>query len=368
MKTILLLVTKAELGGAQQFVTTLSKGLRDFGWNVIVGCGTHGYLEEELVKERIPFHIFKNLGRSYNPFKSIFFIFELHSFIKKNKIDILHLNSSNTLFGGLSAQCARIKSVATIHGLSFADPNHTNSKLKQFFYRIIFKLLLSFIDQPVFVSKHNQNFAEKIGLTKKGVMIHNGIDADPRRFVSRDEARRFLESKTGAALQDYYIIGSIGRYAYPKNYEFLITNFDEIKKIIPNAKLVLIGEGPDRKKYQELIKKQTNGVDIVLTGEIREGSRYLKAFDLFVLPSIYEGMPMVILESLAVNIPIIASNVGGISEIISTPNLFETNSKQDFLRKLSTLHNFFKTATQQFEEEFKSSTMVKEYIKIYEKF
>jgi glycosyltransferase involved in cell wall biosynthesis len=365
MQTILIIVTKAEIGGAQQFVLTLAKGLTNLNWKVIVGCGEHGFLENELVKEQISFHIFKHLDRSFNPFKSLLFILELYSFIKKNKVCLVHLNSTNTLAGVISAKLAKIKSVTTIHGLSFADPHQVISKLELFTYQMIYKVLLRFMDQVVFVSKQNQKYAEKIGLVKKGITIYNGINIDQSQFIPREEARKFIGNKAGVSFKEKYIVGSIGRYAYPKNYEFLINNFDEIKKLIPNALLILIGEGPDRKKYEEKIKKQKNGHEIILIGEIYQAAKYIKAIDLFILPSVYEGFPLSILEACKASIPILATEVGGIPEILHSQYLFSHFDKDDFLKKIQFISKGSNRSCK--IEPSDTKQMISNYVQIYTK-
>lgn len=364
MKTILLVVTKAEMGGAQEFVLTLARGLKKQGWNVLVGSGEEGYVQEELMKDAIPFYIFKNLGRTHNPFKNFGFIIELYRFCKKQQVDIVHLNSSNALVGAIGAKLAHKKTITTLHGLSFLDPNHATSPLLRFGYKLIFSLLLKFIDQTIFVNKHNFDYAQNIGLTTKGKVIYNGVDIERSQGYSRDEARKIFSEKIGVNLDNAFIIGSIGRYAYPKNYEFVIEHFKEIQKQIPNLKLVLIGEGPDRTKYEDLIQKLQLQHEVFLPGEMRPGPAYLKGFDLFILPSVYEGLPLVILEAQSALIPAIASKVGGIPEILDKKFCFTPNSIQEFLQALQNV--LLEKNVKKITADFTAVTMVENYIKLYE--
>ena len=364
MKTILLIVTKAEMGGAQEFVLTLARGLQKHGYNVLVGCGEEGYVKEEIEKDDIPFYLFKNLGRTHNPFKNLGFIFELYHFCKKNTVDIIHLNSSNALVGAIGAKLAHKKTITTLHGLSFLDPNHTTSTLLRFGYKMIFSFLLKFIDQTVFVSKHNLEYTQKIGLTKKGKVIYNGVDLERSKGYSRDEAQKIFSQKIGVDLSNAFIIGSIGRYAYPKNYEFIIEHFKKIQQIIPTAKLLLIGEGPDRNKYEDLIQRLQLQNEVFLLGEMRPGPIYLKGFDLFILPSIYEGLPLGILEAQGAEIPVIASKVGGIPEILDENYCFTPNSIEELLQTLQKV--LLNTETKKITTDFIAATMVQSYIKLYE--
>ncbi len=364
-KKVLIIVTRGEIGGAQQFVLTLARGIKKEGWDIIVGCGDDGYLKEEICKENISFRLFKNLGRTHNPFKNLGFIIELYNFCKKEQIDIVHLNSSNALVGAVGAKLANKKAVATLHGLSFLDPNHTNSSWLRFSYKIIFSFLLTFIDQIIFVSKYNFAYAAKIGMAKKGRLIYNGIDAENTASYSRDGARKIFSQKTGVDFGNSFVIGSIGRYAYPKNYEFIIKNFKEVQCLIPTAKLLLVGEGPDRRTYENLIQRLQLENDVFLLGEMLPGSAYLKGFDLFILPSIYEGIPLSILEATQANVPVVASKVGGIPEIVDEKYCFSPDSKGELLHALAQRISS-REKTQKNTIDFSAATMVAEYTKLYE--
>ena len=96
---ILLIITKAEIGGAQNFVLNLAKGLRSSGQEVVVAAGSGDYLSEELKKADIKFKRLKKLKRTNNLFKSFSFISELKNYVKNEKFDVVHFNSSNTLIG-----------------------------------------------------------------------------------------------------------------------------------------------------------------------------------------------------------------------------------------------------------------------------
>ncbi len=364
MKKILIVITKAEIGGAQKFVLNLTNELQKHGFLIILGCGEAGYLTEEIEKSGIKIHFFKYLRRTFNPFKNILFSFELYGFCKKNNISIVHLNSSNSLVGAYGSNFAGSKSIATIHGLSFLDPNHTGSVIKKMIYRFLFKILLAPLDQVIFVSKNNLQYAQKINLTKKGLLIYNEVNSSDFNFFSKIETREFFKKKTNFDFNSNFIIGSIGRYAYPKNYEFLIKNFKAIQLVIPVAKLLIIGEGPDRKKYEDIISKLSLKNEIFLVGEIKHASRYLKGFDLFLLPSLYEGTPYVLLEALAARIPILASRVGGIPEFLNEENMFSPNKINELTNQLINLKNKGFSNSNSINLPTKESSIYK-YVELY---
>ncbi|MBU0580171.1 MAG: glycosyltransferase, partial [Candidatus Margulisbacteria bacterium] len=152
-------------------------------------------------------------------------------------------------------------------------------------------------------------------------------------------SRKFFEEKLKIDLKNKFIIGSIGRLDYAKNYEFLINVFPEILKIKNNAICLIIGEGMEREKYQKLIKKLNLENKIFLIGEIKNAAQYIKGFDLFILPSRYEGLSITLIEALFAGVPILTTNVGGNAEIVvhSPQQLYELNDQSSFLEKFKNL-------------------------------
>jgi glycosyltransferase involved in cell wall biosynthesis len=331
---ILIVITHGNTGGATNFVFWLAKGLKEKGIEVKVGFGEGEYLKEKLEKEKIEFVNFKWLKRTHNPLSNLFFIFEIKKFLDKEKFDVCHFNSTNALFGAISAKISKSKpkTVFTIHGLSILDPNYKKNFWLKPIYWLIFKFLLSFVDVPVFVSSKNLEDAKRIKLVKNGVVIYNGIP-EPE-FLEKEEARKIFVEKIKIDLKNKFLIGSIGRLDYSKNYQFLINVFPEILKIKPNAILIIIGEGLERKKLENLIEKAILKEKIFLIGELKDASKYLEAFDLFVLPSRYEGLSITLIEALFAQIPILTSDVGGNKEIVGENCVFDLNNKEDFLEKL----------------------------------
>ena len=126
---ILIVITKAEIGGAQVFVLNLAKGLKLAGHQVTVASGLGSFLPEELKKEGIDFYQFKNLKRSFNPLANVKFVKELKAYVAQNSFAVVHLNSSNALLGTWSLRALKLKTgkpkiVFTIHGLSLIDGQH----------------------------------------------------------------------------------------------------------------------------------------------------------------------------------------------------------------------------------------------------
>lgn len=373
MKKVLLVVTKGETGGAQTSIFYLAQGLKACGVDVTVGFGEGEFLKTALSEAGIKFINLKYLRRRINPLANFLFINELRKRIELEKFDTVHFNSSNSLFGAIGAKFCSVKprTVFTFRGLSVLDPNYKANWFVKQIYRFFFKFCLKFIDVPVFVSKLNFDYALQNGLVENGATIYNGLP-ESTNFLSRLDARAHLSKITGVNLGDKLIIGSIGRLAYPKNYEFVIGLMPEIIKIQPNVVFVILGDGPEREKYSTLIKKLNLQDKVLLAGDTSKAAQYLQAFDIFVLPSEYEGLSISLLEALQAGLPIIASRVGGTPEMLTyTGKMFESNNTQDFLDKiipLLTNESERKSLSEQAlkkSEQFSITETVNSYLKLY---
>ena len=335
---VLLIITKSEIGGAQVFVLNLARSLRKLGFEVEVAAGDGDYLFKELQKNNIPYHYLSSLKRNISIFSSFYFIYDSYRLLKAKKYDIVHLNSSNTLFGAVAAYLLRNrpKILFTFHGLSLLDKNYEANFLIRFLTKLYFKIFLKFVDKSVFVSALNYKESQEEGILQNAEVIFNGLNENEINFLSEEEAKKYFSFKCGTDLSSSFLIGSTGRLAYPKNYEFLINNFLFIKKKIPNAKVIIIGEGPDRTKFEELIRKMKIQNDFFLLGAMQDSFMYIKAFDVFTLPSRYEGLSISLMEAVFASIPILASDVGGNSEIVCgcKGQLFRLNDVDDYVIKL----------------------------------
>jgi len=362
-KKILIVITKAEVGGAQMSVLNLARELKKRNIDVSVAFGEGEFLKKQLEKHSITFFRLKTLKRDYNPISILKYIKELKGLVDKHKFTTLHFNSSNTLPGVISAKLSKQKpkTVFTVRGLSILDKYYPSSKIKKYLFLLYFKFFFLFLDYPVYISQDNLNYAKKLGLNKNNHLIYNGLSLSQEHFFSSVEAREELNRLSGTNISDNYIIGSVGRLAKAKNYQFLINNFESIQKIIPSAKLIIIGEGPERENYEKLIKDNNLEADVFLPGEKKDASRLLKGFDLFLLPSLYEGLSISLIEAVKAEIAVLASDVGGNREVVGKDNCFKLNDKEDFLNILK--RGYIKLDKQ---NKFPIEKTVDEYISLYE--
>ncbi len=340
---ILLVITKAVVGGAQTSVLNLAREMKRRGHEVTVGFGDGDWLPLELDKAKIAYYRFRNLKRTHNPLANLFFIGEIAGYLRRKDFSAVHFNSSNALPGAIGAKLAgrKIRTIFTFRGMSMLDEHYRTNPIKKFAYRLFFKFCLLFVDAPVFVSRENW---EKFGqgqLTKRGFLIYNGLDPEQVNFVPRAEAINFFSQKTGRDLAGKYLLGSIGRLDYAKNYEFLINIFPKILNIRSDAALAIMGEGAERAQYENLIQAKGLTEKIFLLGNVENGGRYLRGFDLFVQPSRYEGLSIALIEALFAGSLILTSDVGGNREVVGGSNeeIYRLDDEAEFLAKFQALQD-----------------------------
>ena len=379
-KNIFLLCTRADTGGVQVFVRDLARDLKSRNILVTVGFGPKGdYLASELQKLNIPYVRFKHLKRSHNPLTNLVFISEFKHFLNKNNFTTIHINSSNALTAAAAAKKskARPQTIFTVHGLSLLDENYKKANQLKSFYLFYFKFFLKFVDKLIFISQENQKQAKNLKLSQENHIIHNGLEPSAIGMLSHHEAQGQLSSAANPKLHlnwiDSFAIGSVGRLSYQKNYDFLVNIFPKILRLIPNAKLIIIGEGEGRVKLEEMIKARKLEKSIFLAGNIANAAKYLPAFDLFILPSRYEGLPLTLIEALFAGLPMLISKVGGNAEILnnSADQLYKLNDKNDFLNKFKNLAehkmhcDYLSQQNKEHSSNFLLSKMTDQYLRLY---
>ena len=324
-KKILFLVTQSEFGGAQRFIYTIVNALDFNKYDVIIAAGPDGDDKNGLLSllegKGINTRHLRYLRRSINPFFDFYLgLREAYKLIKQENPDILFLCSSKAgAVGSLAGRLAGIKRIIyRIGGWTFNDPW---PRWKKKFYIKLEKWTAKFKDVIINNSEVDCKQAEELGIKPKEkiLTIYNGLDFSKMNFLSREEARNLL-SIQGTNLT----VGGIINFYPVKGMKYLVEAAAFLINDYPELMFVIIGEGEERKKIENLIKKFNLKKNFYLTGTVSEAYKYLKMFDIFVLPSLKEGLPWTILESMAAEVPVVATKVGGVPEMIE-------NGKTGFL-------------------------------------
>jgi len=198
---------------------------------------------------------------------------------------------------------------------------HANGEFDRPYRRLISRL---FVDKNwtfVGVSKSvKQDLLQysNAGFTNNNVIyINNSLDIEKTAsgLLPRASARDKLKINT-----DAFVFGTIGRLVTVKGHIYLLEAFKKIQKNHPTAKLVIIGGGKLEQEMKNYVYQHDLDTSVILTGNISDAYQYLSAFDVFVLPSLSEAFGLVLLEAMIAQIPIIATNVGGIKYVLPKNN------------------------------------------------
>ena len=334
-RKILFIITKANWGGAQKYVFDLATSLNDFEVKVVHGEPV-GELTKKLKNAGIKTIPIGNLERDISFFKELKAAWSLFKILKSEKPDIIHLNS--TKIGGLGAFIGRLvgveKIIFTAHGWAFNEDRVFWQKL--LIKMLSWKTILLNHKTIVLSQKEYDQVIHWPFVTKdKLELIHNGIK--PINFLDKTSARNYFN--TIITDQDK-VVGTISELHKNKGLKYAIKAIAEISKKIKDIKFIIIGEGEERPTLEKYIKQQGLENKIFLVGQVSEASRYLKAFDIFLLSSVKEGFPFVLLEAGLAELPVISTKVGGIPEIIEnnkTGILIESKDSKKIAKGLETL-------------------------------
>ena len=193
--------------------------------------------------------------------------------------------------------------VRILHNHSTSSPGETKRNIMKAVLRPLAKL---FANHYFACSKLAADwmYGKKLVDEGKVTIIHNAIDPD--KFAFNPEKRKILRKELG--LEGKFVIGHVGRFMFQKNHEFLIDLFAEVVKENPEARLILIGDGPLKEHIQQKVKNLGLSEKVQFLGIRNDVADLYNAMDLFLLPSHYEGLPVVGVEAQANGLPMIVSD------------------------------------------------------------
>lgn len=315
-KKILYIVTQGVLGGAQKYVLDLATGLKN-NFDCAIASGVGEALGEAAAKANIPYHRLSYLTRDIHPLFDVLAVFEIARLVKRLKPDIVHLNSTKAMIvGSLGARLGGATTVlSTMHGLVLAEPLPLPKKL---LYYLAEKLAAPFQNAWIAVSSADRAAALKYALkpAEKVFVIHNGIDFDKLDFLPREQAREEILKLLPPPARDKKILFALADHYPVKGLEVLAKAVAEIKNRNDIAVVNIGRPGPATKNLEHILQKLKLQDSFFILKSVSEPTRLLKAADIFVLPSLKEGLPYALLYAAAAELPITASAVGGIPEVV----------------------------------------------------
>lgn len=299
---LLLVVTQSDLGGAQRYVMTMAHAAVASGWQVTVAAGPDGggALADVCTRAGAAYRTVASLRREIHPAQDIRAIAELRRLVRELRPDVVHANSSKAGFLmplALLGLRPRPKHVFTAHGWIFLEPGRN-----RIFYRWLERLADRGRNATIVLSPQERDAARRAGIGSHGLHVVP-LGVAPAAH-DRGAARAALAA--ASVPTDALIVGCVAN-AYPaKNLPALISAFNGRND--PSAHLVLIGAGTER---------LSGGAHIHLLGARSDARALMDGFDLFVLPSVKEGLPMTLLEAMDAGLPCLATPVGGIPSVIA---------------------------------------------------
>lgn len=298
---ILFLSTHLNIGGISSYLLTLGKGLKKRSHNLYI-ASSGGQLENRVIEEGMEFIRIPIKTKSEISPKILFSFIKLSQLLKEKDINIIHAHTRVTqVLASWLCYFSHIPYVSTCHG--FFRPH---------FWRKVFPLwgeVVIAISDSV-----KEHLIKDFGIIPQKIrLIYNGIDLE-RFGIAQQEAKREAKEKLG--LRDGPVVGIISRLSDVKGHIYLISAMKLIFERVPNAQLLIVGEGKEKKNLIEKVKKLGIEKNTIFMPSVENTSSVLSAMDLFVMPSLQEGLGLSIMEAMACGLAVVASEVGGIRNLI----------------------------------------------------
>lgn len=350
---VIQIIPKLEFAGAEIMCENLCYSIKQKGIDVLV---VSLYNQSTIITERLIENGIKIIFLDKNPGIDLSIIKQLYKIFLLEKPDAVHSHINVLQYVAFAAYFARVKiCVHTVHSIATKEATGMRQNIYYFLFRLFNIIPVALSDEvKMSVIDRYRLPADKIPV------IYNGID------LERCIPKKSYESQKGLTFLH------IGRFADVKNHKMIILSFIKVLEAIPDAKLKLIGSGSNYEMIREMVKE--NGIEdnVDFLGIQPVVFNYLNEADVFILPSIYEGMPMTLIEAMGTALPIIASNVGGIPSMLTNDVdslLIDVNEKEliSAMIKMNDINLRRRLGTEALKRsrEFSADVMASKYIQIY---
>jgi glycosyltransferase involved in cell wall biosynthesis len=295
----MLLITLAEVGGAQSYVASLLPALAG-RYEVVLAAHGEGPLRDAAARAGVRFVPLRHVRRPIRPWRDVAGLVELSRLLRRERPQILHASSSKAgVLGRLAGAVTRVPiRVFTVHGWAFSAYSGLPSRL----YRLVDRLMAPLTTVTICVSERELADGVEAGAcdATRSVVIRNAVDVSAFSRSLHDRATPRLIA--------------VGRLKAPKDFLTLVRACSSLSG--GSFEALIVGEGPDRPEVEAEIRKLELEGTVRLTGERFDVPELLTDSDVFVLSSRSEGLPVAVLEAMAAGIPVVASNVGGVAELV----------------------------------------------------
>lgn len=356
---ILQITTELHPAGAERVVTNLSVALKNLGHDLLVvslrPLPEKSIIVDELNNASIPI-------KTLNITKTTWWrMFELKHIIAKYQPDIVH---SHLIHANLAVRL----NIRQNRNFKVVSSVHIAERRKSCFWHFLLdRLTYNRCDIQTAVSRAVRDFhSKKIGIPPEKVpVIYNGIHPPT---PLNDEQKKILKKEWELDDCDI-VIGSVGRLNWQKGYDILFNSLSKLSQSIPQGEkwgIMIIGEGPERSRLEAQLRKTYDNLRVYLPGYRSDAAQCMGAFDLFVMPSRYEGFGLTLIEAMSHGIPIIANPVDSLPELLAD---YQNGKLVDFTNSqlvTPAILRAIKKAAISPPFKFTIDNMVSEYLKLYE--
>ncbi|KIS04342.1 glycosyltransferase family 4 protein [Paucilactobacillus wasatchensis] len=362
---IMYCITSASWGGAQLHVLELCQHQIDLGNEVVFVVGNDGLLLDKVKKiGKVKIISLPTLHRELSLVNDCKVIFDLRKIIKKEEPDILHLHSSKAgTVGRLASIGLSVKTIFTVHGWAFT--NGISSNIKKKIYQLIEKIVSPLTDYFICVSKYDYDIGEQHGILKitkhNYAVVHNGVPEPTEKNITHNLENEAIK------------IVMIARFSAQKDQTTLIKAISQISN--RNFLVTFVGDGSTLEENQKLVKDMKLDKRVKFVGFKQNVIPYLINNDLYILSTHYEGLPISLIEAMSYGLPLIASDVGGNSELVSegvNGFLVKPEDEQQLAERITCLLNdsslldkFGVNSFNKYKKEFEISRMLSKIDQIY---
>lgn len=361
MMNILYLIATLEVGGAEKQLASLVKRIDRTRYNPTVCCLTkEGPFEKELEEAGIRYFV---LGKQFKFDFTV--IFKLISLIRQEKSDILHtwMFTSNS-FGRVAGIIARVPIIISSERCIDIWKNR--------FHFFLDSLLSYFTARIVCVSEGVKKFYREHTFIPPGklITIYNGVETVGETNISAEK------KKEEFGLRQNIVITTISRLAPQKGIKHLLYAVPKVIENMPEARFLIVGEGNEKGRLENISRDINIDKYVIMPGLRADIKEILSFTNIFVLPSLFEGLPNVIMEAMAARKPVIATRIQGSDELVvenETGILVPPRNPEALADAIINLHNDTEKARRmgiagrkRVEKYFNVDSMVKKHEKLYD--
>jgi glycosyltransferase involved in cell wall biosynthesis len=356
---ILFITARADFGGGQEHLFKLSKSLSE-KFEIYYACPEDYPYYEKFLSIAGGDHLIKIPHREF----SYSHLIGVADFIKKNRIDFIHSHGKGAgIYSRLLTIISGKKTIHTFHGLHVGSYN----KFQSFIYLFLEKTLALFTSKIIAVSygERDEILGSRICSTKKIQVIENGVEIPPQKIKPQ------LEENEGL------VISTITRFDFAKNSAMLVDIAEILKSKIGNRKFLIkvFGDGEQRRSVEEKVNRKLLPENFMFYGAVTNPQEYLLDSHCYLSTSRWEGLPLALLEAMAVGLPVVATDVVGNRDVVKDSIngfLFDLNNPDEAaegLLKLTRDTELFAMLSQNAREliikNFSVASMVKKTENLY---